>query len=761
MQNLLKSIIPSFAAFYTICSAFSAYADEAKPPVQSLADQISASVDIEETFELVSDYIFLLREEGKSPAQCIESVLRLCKYDDVNKQFRIGPVFGEHWLSAFKGFSVSDLDSMTLLHRALSTLVSSSPQWIPRQSAEMLLKLAQQVNEIDSPTKEAQKLKTQTIWKLALIAQSDKEFGRQLGTLALEQMAKCSDISEGERRDALFRVTLSYSETHPLEAKDGDLEFRNVMAAAKILKSSKNKYDFEHLTSVYNQLRRRCTKEQTLIAQERLANAAETLNVEDKSRSIVLLQLGCAYFRAGKFDKAEEVFSKQAQKPIAQVCLAESLRKQKKYTKADQLLQKLAKTRFSFDLRYPSLYIGMANALRAQIFLDQQNYQKALPFLLAADTWFSNGVAQDNIDMRDFSFVDEVVPNDLTVLSNLELVYTKLGKKVDSQRISQIIAKVKREREINQLSVERDALILAAQKGGDTDSAVAQAKRVVEVYRVLEKDPTKRASLELDYAESLLRHSKTKSAEECIKALQQPTHHSVQLDFAIRKRIDIDEILIAEERGHTTKARTLLKVLAEKNQPQTLDISLRMSEAEARLALLTKDYVAAETKSRIVETTLAAQSKEGPKDYIASARDKFVNEHNEAIVDRIQALNQLQNYKQAAKLARVLLVSNNSYNDRVGADAAAQLAFSYSQDGHDGLARSMQHDAAYRNRASFPMEPSRYEADSKETLAILCEKQENLIRSRRYRSEAKDIREKLQQQQCSLSTIFLRATASL
>lgn len=754
MQYQLKSIIPFFATVCTICCAFSAYADESNIASESLPNQIEklARVDLDETVELVFDYIFSLGEQRKSPSQRIEEVIKLCQYDEVHKQFKVGPVFTPHWLVALKGYSVTDVETMTLLHRALSTIPNSSPQRISRQDSELLLNLAFQVEKVETSTRELQKIKAQTIWWLALIAQTDKDFGRQLGTLALEQIAICSDIPEGERRDALFRVFLSYSDTPNLEAKDGDLLVRNVVAAGKILKYSRNKYDFERLDTVYNELRRRCSNDQALGALQILVDAAQNLNVEEKKLDTVLLQLGCAYLRAGKPDKAEEVFSKQSKKPMFKVCLAESLRRQAKYAKADALLQQIAKTQFSYEIRYPSLYIGMANAIRAQSYIDQKKYQMALPLLKEADTWFSNSIAQENLELRDYPYIDQIVPSDLTVLSNLAFVYNKLGHKADALRVARTLSKVKSEKELNTLSVERDALLQAAQTGGNTENSASQAKRMVEVCRRLEKVPAKRANSILDYAESLIRNSKTMSAEVCISELEKNTVTSEQVDEVLKTRILVDRILIAEERNELDITKKLLKNLRDKTVQDTSHNELRIAEVESRFALHMKDYDKAVTESKIVETALETQSRDRPKDYIDSNRDKFANEHGEAILDRIQALNQVHKHKEAGKLARALLVLKNPLSARLGADCAAQLAISYSQDGHDGLAKSLQDDAAFRDRWAFPLEPGRYIVDAKETLSVLCERHGNPLRARRYRAEAKEIREQLDKNNSSQSS---------
>jgi len=751
MPRLSRLLATSLAAFYTICSTLTAHADEAESSALITKINAGTRANIEETADNISDYVYLLNEDKKTPQECVETLLAFCRVNSTNNQFQQGAVFYLHWLVALKGFSVIDVDSMKLLHQVLSTFVHSSPQNISSESAKMLLKLGGEVLKVETQTRELQEIKVLTLWQLALLAQNDKTYGRKLGTFALEQMAEFGATPESERRDAIFRVLYSYAAEQPRSKADGDLLFRDAIAVGKILKKTNNKYDFQHVDSVYNQLLWRCTSVEALAAQEELAKEARRLKVDEKTLDTILLQLACAYLRANKPNKAEELLSQEIQKPnpMEKLLLIECLRRQRKYVHAETLAKQVAKTQFSFQIRYPSLYVALANALCAQLLIDQKNYSSALPLLICADTWFSNGIAHDNSEVREFAYLEDLIPDEVTVLSNLALVYDKLSRKTDAQRIRQTLERVQRERRASLLSVERDALNNAALAGHDSDKTIWQAKRFVEVNIGLEKDPKKCAEGILDYAETLIKQGKPKSAQVCLDAFEHSDLVEKNNNPDMRVRLSVDRILIAEERGDLDSARILLKELPKDTALKQLNDQLRICEAEARLALMSGEFHLAESKSVLLEKALENTSPKPDKNYFESQRDKFVKEHAEGLLDRVQTLNHNQKYEQAAKIARLLLISAQNQFDRAGVDSAAHLSLAYARTGHKGLAQALEYEATYRNRASYPLPPSRYFADAKETLAILSEMNNNPIRARRYRAEAQEILDQMQKKQQS------------
>src|SRR5262249_16114216 len=150
------------------------------------------------------------------------------------------------------------------------------------------------------------------------------------------------------------------------------------------------------------------------------------------------------------------------------------------------------------------------------------------------------------------------------------------------------------------------------------------------------------------------------------------------------------------------------------------------SEIDTRLSLLSGDYALAENKCRILETTLDATSATSPGQFQNSPRDKFVSEHMEPLLDRVQSLNHTKKYSQAARLARLLLlVKSKQLYHRTGADSAANLAFSYFSEGHRGLSAAFEEEAEFKDLAGLSLGPSRYVADAKETLAAICETRGN------------------------------------
>lgn len=745
----------ALAAFYTICGPLTAFAVENGSVSAALKSQIltAPKVDIYETMELLFDYLSVLKEEGKTPKERIEALLAMYEPDPVNKGlFKHGPIMAQHWFEVLKDFHVDDVDSMNLLYRALSTFKESTPQFISSKDAESLLNLGQEVSKVETPSREARKIKALTLRHLALLEQKDKEFGRPLGVLALEQMAETGETPDVERRDAIFRVLYSYFANKPNSPDDGDLLFRDVIAAAKIVRQSKNKYDIQHLDTIYNELRLRCNNEQALAAQKDVVDAALLAKVDERSLHVMLLELSCAYLNAGRLEEAEDVLSKiQKSVPLAGLLLSQCLLKQQKYVAAEKVAQQVANAQFPVDVKYPSFYIATADAICAASLIGQKKYEAALPLLLNADRWFSRALAQENAEIHEFAFAVSLLPSDNSVLSDLALTYDKLGQKEKAQKTKLTWSKLKLEKERIALAVEKDALINAAlQDSGETRTAIKNAKRLVEISPALEKQPDKRAELILSYAESLIKNGNLESAQFCLDALagneSSPagTANLTNLSPHIRTRLLADRIMLAEERADLASANALMKELLSTPTASPSN-DLRMSEVDARLSLLSGDFEQAEAKSRALEAAVDATSKSLPLQVQPSQQDNFVSEHQEAILDRVQALNRLRKYSQAARLARLLLlVTNNKLFNRTGSDSAANLAFAYANDGHKGMGETFEQEAAYKNTSSLPLAPSRYMVDAKEILAALSEARSNPIRARRYRAEAQEMRRQLQ-----------------
>ncbi len=274
------------------------------------------------------------------------------------------------------------------------------------------------------------------------------------------------------------------------------------------------------------------------------------------------------------------------------------------------------------------------------------------------------------------------------------------------------------------------------------------AKRLVEISPALEKQLEKRAELVLKYAESLVKKGEPNSADLCLNALASKEFLLPSLTSltgqSIRRRLLADRIMASEERYDLTSARALMKEFVAA-PGKTSSEDLRISEVDARLSLLSGDYELAESKSRALEAALDATISSSAVLQI-SPRDNFVNEHREAILDRVQALNHTGKYAQAARLVRLVLLMpySNTLFSRTGAACAANLAFAYANSGHKGMGEVFEQEAAFKDLSSLPLAPSRYMVDAKEKLAVLSEARGNLPRARRYRAEAQAMRSQLQ-----------------
>jgi hypothetical protein len=700
--------------------------------------------------ELLFDYLFALREERKSPREQVELLLEFCNTDKTNQLFRYGPVYTQHWLIALRDFHVTDIDSMKLLDRALSGFVNEAPNDISSKAAEHLLNLGNEVASIETPTLETKKAKAQTIWHLFLLCQKDKVFGHKLGTLAIEQIADMPELQDAVARSATFRVLYSFSE-QPSTKDDGDLLFRDVVAVSKIIHSTKNLADLTNASGIFGELALRCSTENALEAQKGLVESAQLVNGNEKLLATLNLQLASAYINCGQLHQAETILLKQKNglKPIGGLCLAECFRRQRKFVEADKLATELTLSNPSFDTQYPSFYKAMAKAIHAQSLIDQRKYALAVPLLTAADRWFNSDVARDRMEIRNFSFVESTLPNENKVLANLALVYGKLGRKVDEQKAKKVLAEVEATNTRNSLLSEKTALEqLAALQNGEQERSFNQTKRVIDIITASEKNAEMKVKMILDYAEVLIKTGKVVSANMCLQAGAN-TKLVSSIDQNLQLRISIDRVLLAEARGDLNQASSLIKDLQRDNSLQSSESQLRIAEAEARLSLLNGDFEQAEHKSRPLESALGNMSTKAERDHELSQRDKFVREHSYAIMDRVISLNQVQKFNMSARLARLLLLLRS--NDHLETDAAANLAYAYSQTKHKGLADAFTQEAEFKNFENYYHSTSRYLIDAKEKLAALREAS-NPVRARRYRAEAKEIREQLDKNNSSDSS---------
>lgn len=750
MPKLAKSLTVSLAAFYTICSCLTARADDEKSTSASILKQIDASVvwKYDEWRELIFDYLYALKTEGKSAKEQLELLTKICDQGKSSQQFRYGPVYVQHWLIPLSELHVNDLDSMKVLDRALSTFVQATPLEVPRQAAERLWKLGCEVEKVETDTTETKKVKVLTIWHLALLTQKDKVFGRKLGTMALEHMANFVDTPAVERRDAIFRTMYGYSE-NPRTKYDGDLLYRNVFAIAKILKNSKDLDDIANTGFIYYQLALRCAPKAALVAQKEIADSAKLSKPNETITNSIYLQLAAAYLGDQQISKAEKVLQEiRHPSSLVKLLVADCFCRQRKYLETEKLTKNLELISSTLDVQYPNQIIAAAKAIRAQSYVDQKKYASALPLLVSADQWFS-GNAYDNVVIREHPYLEKILPSEANILSNLVLVYDKLGRKQDKRRTAETLSKVQRDNQRKTLLKERDELLtLAARPEKDSERTFDEAKRYIEIVRNLEESAKSRTTQILEYAELLIAYGKENSAELCLNNLMNESLSAENSDPESRLRLAVDRIFIAEAKGDLATADSISKALPESNEKISLDNQLRVSEAKARLSILNGKFEQAELSSRLVESVMEQTSNDA-REHSESNRDKYVRQHQLALLDRVQTLNHVHKFKEAAKLSRLLLRTNQWPLDHIGADAAANLAYAYSQDGHLGLAATFRQEAEYKGFGSYYLPPSRYLADAKMRLADLAATKSNPIRAERYRAEAREIRDQTQKQQQS------------
>ncbi|MBA3857775.1 MAG: hypothetical protein C0507_12780, partial [Cyanobacteria bacterium PR.3.49] len=668
MLKQLRILATSLAAFYTICAPVTAQAEESSSQSTALISNIRTNQkgNWTETVELIFDYLFLLKEEGKTSKERVEALLALYEPDPVNKGlFKFSAVSCAHWLMVLKDFHVENFDDIRLLNQALAKFVDAGIQNVPSQDSAWLLNLGRSVLKVEASSKDALKVKVSTLRQLALLTQKDKYVGRQLGVNALEQMADCGDVSEYERRDLISRVFLSYTGEQPGGNDDGDLLFRDVIAAAKIVHQTKSRYDFSNLDGIYNEVCRRCTDEQALAAQRVLVEEAHLVGLDGEPLHALLLQLTNALLSAGRLDEAVDVLSKQIKKPqpIDNLVLSACLLKQSKYAAAEKLAHQVAVTRFPINEKYPSHYVAMASAIRAHALIEQRNYFGAIELLIHADSWFSKSLARQHEETEGkYPFFKDLLPSDTSILSDLAMVYEKTGRKSKADRTRQALAKLKLEKERNSLAVETNALTqFASSESGETLATVKNAKRFIGICPQFEKVPEKRLQLILGYIEALIRSGKLISAQMCIDACSGAAYAPTNSQPKFRARIIVDNILLKIEKDNLVEANELMKgFLADAEAKAAID-DLRFAEVDARLSLLSGDYARAESKSRVLQAALDACPEVPSIEYHSSPRDELVTLHPEAILDRAQILNHLKKYSQAAKLSRLLLLNSDRF----------------------------------------------------------------------------------------------------
>lgn len=728
-----------FCMIFIVCNLGLAHASESSEASiespESVLSRLKAIPKNEsvEFGEVISDYLFILEEGKVSSAERLR-ILNLFFDSIVGSGINhFMPIFftTEHWLNPIVSLSVTDVNSLKLLNASLKKIEGRSISSITSRHAEALFRLACDVAKVQSDTADTDTLRVQVLWKLSSLAENDKEFGRKLATLAVEQMAKLDVAPEEERRDASAKVLRSYFAIDK-ELEDGDLLIRDVNAISKIVSQSKKEFSLDHFAGIYQQLQRRCSATESLVGIEKLLSAALDAQIDEGCLQLLRQQLSCAQMRVGNFSNASEILAKRLSKPklIDKVLLAECLVNEHRFTEAEVTVQDILKVKASDEVRFPSMYVTFANAISAEIAIKKKQYDVALPLLISADSWFGNSLSQNNMDLQQYPYLDGLIPSENRVLSDLVFVYNALGKTAEAKRTRGMLETVSQRKNRSDLFSEKEYLLGFNSLVTFKQDPKKRAERIIEICQGLETAPDRQLASVLECVEVLLRMRKYLEAQACLRVAH--LKFTSLNDQALKRQFLKDSILAAELSNNKDDMKRLFeKFLAEKNVDDDF-----VSEIETRMAILNSDFVSAERASCNLEKTIYALSADSTQVLIPTPRDKFVSEHRSKLLDRVHALNALMRYEDAARLARLLLVHCSEGESLVSASSAL-LGFAYKHSGHNGLGVACQKDALLRLRYDMQFGADRYFAIALEQLAVMEDESGNKLRAKRYRMEAK------------------------
>lgn len=746
MTKKLKRVSTLLVAFYTICSNCSVKADTSIVTSAQLRKQLNASSSMPqgELRELTSDYLFALKEEGATPTEQLTALLRFTQpKSDTQLVFYRSPVLKAHWMSTLYDFHINDLKSLETLNMASEACASSIPQNISKTSAATLIRLAEEIDRLKVSTPKHEKLKLETLWHLAQIGQANKEFGKTLSLIAAAQIVRDKNFSAERGQQAFALLLPSYYNERPHTSEDGK-RFRDaVVTMIDTANQTANKVLLQAPESIFGELVRRCSISEALSTQQQLVNCAENLKFEESTLASLRWQLVCAYMLANKNQHAVEILRnyQDNQNPFNLLCLAECMRRQKKFKEADRLAVIIKTTNFSPNYRFPSQYAAIADAIHAQSLIDQGLFSKSLAFLISADDWYSKSVSLDNDDVRSRPFLWKIFPDGTKVLSNLALVYAKTNR---PDKAAWALGEIERSKEssfVGAIKRDRDELYNAAkyEEIGE-EKALKQAIQFTKTCIANEKSNSKKAELLFEYAEILIRKQKLEAAEFCLNELAKDEFREPTMNAESSDRIRLYRSLLALARNDSLRAKNLLDArLKEKRLTSTSDTQLR-SEIAARLALSCNDYELAEVESRPIEMALDTVSSDSAISPLNdSAQDNFAKNHYAALCDRVGCLIQLKKFKPAAQLARRISLLENVIDAGVTVDALACLAVCYELDGHKGLAEATRHEAVSKMHAIPFGTKSRYLAEAKLQLAALEDLHNSPFRAQRYRAEFKEL----------------------
>ena len=702
--------------------------------------------DNDDLAETESDYLFALKEEHASSSVQLKAMLELA---NVNRLLL--------WFEALSDFHVADLQSLTLLHQVMQHTADSNIHALPQLYAAVVWRLGQEVNALHLSSLEERRLQGETLWRLAALLQDDSQYGRKLGAMAMERLANVPESADGIKRDAIFRVLYAYEGERPPGREDGDLLIRCVQAACSIVSQCQDKYMLGQAEGMFPEMIRRSSAANAVRVERLLVNTAECAKMDDSVLSTLRTQLGCGYILSGDYIGAESILresSGASPSPslLASLYLAECLRRRQKYDQCIQLCRQIVKMANPTGEKFAAELEALANAVLGQALIDQGKFAAAEQPLKFAEQFFDKHQARVAMFLWSQPNAMTVLPSEQEIVNNLAVVYQNEGRLSEAERLTSVKKSLERAELESKLAQAKDDVDSYSRRQGIAREHIQnRAAEFIDLCARSDQTPEKRAHLLIEYAEHLIADGKPEIAERCLAACSSGRFMDKEDRAWIAERILLDRLWIAECQGDLRQAKQLLNELpdavATRTQPSLSDPqntgneshSSSIEELATRYDLLSGDYEGAELRSRDLETALDRISQ--PVDIITSdARDDFVEQNLDALVDRAQACLHLQKFDDASKLLRAVLSLRGRGKEDQLLNASTLLAICYHQMGHDGLAHAAREQAVYLLVRS-ESEPTRVLADAYLKLATFGSNDQSPIRVKRYLQSAKKIAE--------------------
>lgn len=698
--------------FYITCSSSAAVQAEPTSQIERLRNQLikPSAISSSELRELTSDYLYLLDKNAISSEVQLQSLLDITKPQD-NAQFADRSGTNKwHWLRALNHYRVKNKDCLKKLNDALTVYRNSAPDAMMSREKGIFTRLAAETNRFKATSKEDQKLKAETLWKLALSVQHQRrQLEQELVDLAVVQLIKSEDVSIDEKRSALNKAISTYnSSDQPTKAMRKGLR-KTLDLMIKTATQYSDRYIFSSPESIFPVLIRILETEDAINTQKKLVSCAENLKFDQTILMTLQFQLACGYLAANHLKQAETLLRLQKQNPIAQLCLAECLRRQKRLAEVDELTAKIKKTKFSSKYKYPTQYVAMASAVQGQTDIDRKQFEKALPHLDIAYEWSRKTISTENDDIRGSSYMWEIFPTFEKIIQNQILCHSKIGHDDTAKSKIAELKQLTNAKLLDKLARERTGLSNLANMLATPDQSMKEANQMIKISELTERNLSARISLLLNYAESLIGSKKFDSAAICLQKIAALIKSTTEKPNGLDARVKSDLVL------------------------------LKITEATHQ-AIDSQNFELAEFESRPLEADLGAimsMSSESSND--DQKKEKFVETNQRALIERVQCLVKLRRFDDAARICRSIL--SWSRNAEVEIDALANLAVCYERSGHSGLMQAVKQQASIRAELIGSYSCSQYIADAKAQLATLEDSDQNALRAERYRAEAKEILE--------------------